>query len=347
MAPKKPAARGMAQLKKELDEGTVRQLYLLYGTERYLIRQYRDLLLSRLVNEGDSLNFSSYQGASADVQTILGDLSTMPFLSEHRVVLVEDSGFFLKSADELTDALGTLPETGILIFVEPDIEKSTGLTKAVDKRGRLFKLFDKAEGAFSFDVPDEKMLRSWIISRLSDTGKKVEAGVPERLLSAVGTDMSTLDTELEKLISYTLEKEAVSVADVEAISVTVAEDKVFDMVDAISAKKTEQALLLYNDLLTLREPVMKVLYLIAKQYQILVQVAKMQADKTPRSEMAKTAGFLPFLVNKYTTLAGSYTYPQLLAACDACLEADYSIKTGRLSDRNALERLILDLMDLK
>jgi DNA polymerase-3 subunit delta len=343
MAPKKPV-RGMAQLKKELDEGTIRKLYLLYGSERYLIRQYKELLLSRVTNPGDTMNFASYQGASADIRTILSDLSTMPFLAEHRVVLVEDSGFFTKSVDELTDSLPDLPDTAILIFVEPDVEKSTGLTKAVDKRGRLFKLFDQAEGAFCFDVPDEATLRSWITGRLAETGKKVEAKVPERLLSAVGQDMSTLDSELEKLISYTLEKDAIRVADVEAISVTIAEDKVFDMVDAISAKNKEKTLLLCNDLLELREPVMKILYLISRQYQILAQVAQMQTDGTPRENMAKIAGFLPFLVKKYQSLAASYTKAQLLSACDACLAADQAIKTGLLSDRNALERLILDLL---
>ena len=346
MAPKKPV-RGMAELKKELDEGTIRRLYLLYGTERYLIHQYRDLLLTKLGVTEDTMNFSSYHGAAADIRTILGDLSTMPFLAEHRVVLVEGSGFFTKSVDSLTDALSEgIPETGILIFVEPDIEKSTGLTKAVDKRGRLYKLFDQAEGAFCFDVPDEAMLRSWITGRLSETGKKVEAKVPDRLLSSVGPDMSMLDSELEKLISYTLEKDAILVSDVDAISVTVVEDKVFEMVDAISYKKAEKALALYNDLLTLREPVMKILYLISRQYQILAQVARMLADKTPKAQIAKTAGVMPFLVNKYLAQAGSYEYPKLLSACDACLNTDYAIKTGQLSERNALERLILDLLAL-
>ena len=347
MPPKKKAeVRGMAQLKKELDEGTVRNLYLLYGSERYLLRQYRDLLLKKLVNDGDTMNFSSYQGTSADIRTILSDLSTMPFLAEHRVVLVESSGFFTKSVDELTDGLAELPDTGIVIFVEPDIIKSTETSKGVDKRGRLFKLFDKAEGAFCFDAPDDGTLRSWITAKLSETGKKIENGVPNRILAAVGSDMSMLEMELEKLISYTLEKDAIRVEDVEAITVTLAEDKVFDMVDAISEKNTEKALLLYNDLLDLREPVMKILYLIARQYQILAQVSQMLSDNTPKENMAKLAGFMPFLRGKYTSLASAYTMHQLLSACDACLAADQAIKSGQLSDRNALERLILDLLAL-
>ncbi len=346
MPPKKAPARGLTQLKKELDEGTFRSLYLLYGSERYLIRQYKELLLSKLVTDGDTMNFSSYQGTAADIPTILNDVRTMPFLAERRVVLVEDSGFFTKSVDELTDGLDDIPDTSVLIFVEPDIEKSSGMTKAVDKRGRLFKLFDKAESAFAFDSPDAATLVSWITGRLSETGKKIEKAVPQRLLASAGMDMQTLSSEMDKLISYTLERDAIRVEDVEAISVSVIEDKVFDMVEAIATKDKNTSLQLYSDLLSLREPVMKILYLISRQYQILAQVAEMHQDGTPRESMAKLGGFPPFFLKKYESQASAYTFKQLLSACDACLTADYSIKTGQLSDRNALERLILDLLEL-
>ena len=346
MAPKKTAARGLAQLKKELEEGTLRSLYLLYGSERYLIRQYRDLLLKAAVPEGDTMNFTSYQGNSADVPTILNDIRTMPFLAEHRVVLVEDSGFFTKSADELIDGLEDMSDTSILIFVEPDVEKSTGTVKGVDKRGRLYKLFDKAEGAFCFDVPDAATLISWITGRLSETGKKIERQVPERLLSAAGMDMQILASEMDKLISYTLEQDSIRVADVEAVSVSIVEDKVFDMVDAISNKDEKLALELYTDLLNLREPVMKILYLIARHYQILAEFDQMKRDGTPKEVMAKLAGVAPFYVKRYQAQASAYSRKQLLSACDACLTADYSIKTGQLSDRNSLERLIIQLLAL-
>ena len=346
MAPKKTATRGLQQLKKELEEGTFRKLYLLYGSERYLIRQYRDTLIKKLVNDGDSMNFSTYRGAAVDIPTILSDAGTMPFLAERRVVLVEDSGFFTKSVDELTDALDSLPDTAVLIFVEPDIEKRDGFAKGVDKRGRLFKAFDKAESAFCFDAPDESTLTAWISSKLMETGKPVEKAVPTSLLNAVGTDMQTISSELEKLIGYTMEKDAIRVSDVEKISLSVVEDKVFDMIDAISLKNTETALYLYNDLLSLREPPMKILYLVARQYQILLSVSQMKKDNTPRESMWKLGGFKPFLVNKYLKMTEAYTKKQLLAANEACLDADGAIKSGALSDQNALERLILELLAL-
>ena len=344
MAEKK-APRGMFQLKKELDEGTIKRLYLLYGSEGYLIREYKERLLKLLVPEGDSLNFSAFSGNTPDIPSLLDLARTMPFLSERRVILIEDSGFFLKASDELIDGLADIADTTVLIFVEPDVEKSTGLTKAVDKRGRLYKLFDKAEGAYSFDTPDDRTLLSWITSRLSDTGRAVEKYVPERLLDAAGRDMMALENEMEKLISYTMEKDRITLKDVETICISEAEEKVFEMIDALSSHDKAKALRLYSDLLYLKEPPMKIIALIRRQYMILLKLAHMEKDGTPREAKAKLAGVSPFFLKNYARQAAGYRYDQLLSLCDVCFDATLRVQQGILTDRDSLEQLILRLLE--
>ena len=343
MAEKK-APRGMFQLKKELDAGNYRSLYLLYGSERYLIREYKERLLSALVPEGDSMNFSSFSGDRVDVPSLLDLARTIPFLSERRVILVEDSGFFLKAPEELEEGLKNIADTTVLIFIEPDQEKSTGIVKSVDKRGRLYKYFDKIECAFSFDVPDDATLISWIGSRLAATGRPVEKKVPERLLDAAGRDMQALENEMEKLISYTLERDRICVKDVEDICISQVEDKVFEMIDALSAGNKEKSLQLYSDLLYLKEAPMKIIALIRRQYQILLKLKHMKKDGTPRSDYARLAGVAPFYLKRYEAQADSRSYEQLLHYCDACFDASLKVQQGILSDRNSLEQLVLLLL---
>ena len=343
MAEKK-AARGMLQLKKELEDGVIRQLYLLYGSERYLIREYKDRLLSKLVSEGDTLNFTAFSGSVPDIPSLLDLARTMPFLSERRVILIEDSGFFLKATDDLIDGLSEIAETTVLIFVEPDVEKSTGITKAVDKRGRLYKLLDKAEGAFSFDTPDDKTLLTWIKSHLASAGRTSEGSVPERLLDAAGRDMMGLENEMEKLISYTMGKDHVTVKDVEAICISEVEEKVFEMIDALSSHDRARALRLYSDLLYLKEAPMKIIALIRRQYLILLKLKHMLKDGTPKSSQAKLAGIPPYYLKNYEKQAAGYSYDNLLKCCDACFDASLRIQQGTLSDRDSLEQLILLLM---
>ena len=81
--------------------------------------------------------------------------------------------------------------------------------------------------------------------------------------------MGNLRMELEKLINYTSGRDVVTAADIEAVCVTRTQNKIFDMVQAVTDKNQEKALDLYYDLLTLKEPPMRILFLLAKQFRQL------------------------------------------------------------------------------
>ena len=218
------------------------------------------------------------------------------------------------------------------------------MVKGVDKRGRLYKFFDKAEAAYSFDIPDDSDLISWITGRLSSTGLPIEKRVPERLLDAAGRDMQSLENEMEKLISYTMGRDRILVKDVEDICISQVEEKVFEMIDALSSRDKKKSLQLYSDLLYLKEPPMKIIALIRRQYLILLRIKHMQKDGTPRNNFARLAGVSPYYLKRYEAQANSCSYEQLLHYADAGFEASIKIQQGVLSDRNSLEQLVLMLL---
>lgn len=98
-------------------------------------------------------------------------------------------------------------------------------------------------------------------------------------LERVGDDMENIRMELEKLISYTMGSEVVTAEDVKVITTVQITNKIFDMVAAITAGKTKRAMDLYEDLLTLREPPMRILFLIARQFNQLLLVRELQASR--------------------------------------------------------------------
>ena len=52
----------MKTIDNDIKNMDFKKAYLLYGQERYLIKQYRDKLIKAMVNDGDSMNFSSFEG---------------------------------------------------------------------------------------------------------------------------------------------------------------------------------------------------------------------------------------------------------------------------------------------
>ena len=321
----------MKTIDNDIKMGQLKNVYLLYGTEDYLKRQYRDKLKHALVEPDDTMNFSAYEGKDINPKELIDLSETLPFFKEKRMILVENSGFFKNSCDDLAEYMSQVPESTCFVFVEEE----------VDKRSKLFKAASRAGSAVEFETPKEDMLIRWILGRIQREGKKITQSVMQLFLSKTGSDMENIDKELEKLICYTLDKTEISAADVEAICTGQTENKIFEMIDAISARNQKKALDLYYDLLALKEAPMRILFLIARQFQNLLLIKSMSAKGYPAVSIAKTAGMPSFAVQKNLRQAGAFKINQLKEAIEDCGQAEEDVKTGRMSDQLAVELLIV------
>ena len=321
----------MKTIDNDIKMGQLKNVYLFYGAEDYLKRQYRDKLKHALVEPDDTMNFSAYEGKDINPKELIDLSETLPFFKEKRMILVENSGFFKNSCDDLAEYMSQVPETTCFVFVEEE----------VDKRSKLFKAASKAGSAVEFETPKEDMLVRWILGRIQREGKKITQSVMQLFLSKTGSDMENIDKELEKLLCYTLDKTEITAADVEAICTGQTENKIFEMIDAISAKNQKRALDLYYDLLALKEAPMRILFLIARQFQNLLLIKSMSAKGYPAVSIAKTAGMPSFAVQKNLRQAGAFKINQLKEAIEDCGQAEEDVKTGRMADQLAVELLIV------
>ena len=321
----------MKSIDEDIKTGQFQNVYLLYGEEAYLKRQYKEKLLKAMVTQGDTMNFSAYEGKDINPKELIDLSETLPFFKEKRMILVENSGFFKNSCDDLAEYMSQVPESTCFVFVEEE----------VDKRSKLFKAASRAGSAVEFETPKEDMLIRWILGRIQREGKKITQSVMQLFLSKTGSDMENIDKELEKLICYTLDKTEISAADVEAICTGQTENKIFEMIDAISAKNQKKALDLYYDLLALKEAPMRILFLIARQFQNLLLIKSMSAKGYPAVSIAKTAGMPSFAVQKNLRQAGAFKINQLKEAIEDCGQAEEDVKTGRMADQLAVELLIV------
>lgn len=155
-----------------------------------------------------------------------------------------------------------------------------------------------------------------------------------------GDDMENIRMELEKLISYTWGREVITDEDVEAVCTVRVSNRIFEMVSAIVNQQTRRAMELYEDLLTLKEPPMRILFLIARQFNQLLQVKELTEKGLERKTIASRLKLQPFVVGKVIPQARQFSRDQILSYVNLCVEAEEAVKTGRLSDRLAVELLI-------
>ena len=245
----------MKTLNADLKSGEFRPVYLLYGDESFLLRTYKGRFMQKVAG-GDGMNTAYFEGKDINEDDVITAGDTMPFFAEHRLVVVENSGWFKGSVEKIADWIPEMPDTTVLLFVEGSVDKRNRLYKAVQKKGYLCEL----------KHPEHRELSVWAARYLAAAGKKITASTMDRILEYTGDDMENLRNELEKLISYVGEREVVDARDVDTVTTVTVTNRIFDMVRAITSRRTGEALRLYQDLLQLREPPMRILFLIVKQY---------------------------------------------------------------------------------
>ncbi|MCI8663789.1 MAG: DNA polymerase III subunit delta [Hungatella sp.] len=320
----------MKVLSQDMKDKQFKPVYLLFGEEAFLKKSYKNQMKQAIVGD-DTMNFHQFEGKGLDLREIISLADTMPFFGERRLILMEDTGLFKNAgAESLLEYLPEMSGTTCLLFVESE----------VDKRNKLYKKVKSLGYAAEMARQDGRQLSSWAGGILAREGKKITGRTMELFLSKTGDDMENIRMELEKLVSYTMGRDVITDQDVEEICTTRVVNKIFEMVSAISGRKTRQAMELYEDLLTLKEPPMRILFLIGRQFNQILQVKELMNQGMDRGSIASSLKMQPFVVGKVMPQARTFSREQILSYVNLCVDAEESVKTGRLNERLAVELLI-------
>ena len=320
----------MKSVLEDIKNQEYKQAYLFFGEEGYLKKQYRNKLLQAWNQDGDTMNESRFEGKGIDVKEVISLGETMPFFSDRRIILLENTGFFKNQCPELAEYLNNLPDYLYLLFVEDEVDKRSKMFKSVKQIGRVV----------DFAVQDEKTLMRWVLGIMKREGKQITQRDMEHFLSKTGTDMSNIEKELEKLLCYTMDRSVITGEDIDAVCTTQINNRIFAMVQAVAEQNQKKALDLYYDLLALKEPPMRIMFLIAKQFNQLLQVKELAGKGAQKGEIASKVKVPPFVAGKLIAQARAFSREQILSYVEFCVESEEAVKTGRLSDRLAVELLI-------
>ncbi len=320
----------MKVIKEHIKSGNFKPFYLLYGSEDYLKKLYRDKLKKAILGDGDDMNYSYFEGKSIDLRNVSEITQTLPFFSDKRLLIIENSGLF-KSQSEMSELLKHTPDSSILIFIESE----------VDKRNKLYKLIKEMGVISEMNGLDDKNLKLFAASLLEQNGRRITENTISYFLDKTGPDMENIRNEVEKLVGYTMGKELVTIEDIDAVVTIQITGKIFQMIDAIAAKQQNKALALYYDLLALREKPMSILFLMVRHLNILLQVKNLLALSRSSASISETVGIPPFAASKYIAQSKNFTTKGLIQALELCIDVEEQVKTGRLVEKIGVEMLIV------
>lgn len=321
----------MKRISDDIKSGNFKKVYLLYGDETYFRQLAKQKLKEALIPENDSMNLTVFSGKACDERSIIEICDTLPFFSERRAVVVEDSGFFKEKHDRITDYIKNIPDYLTLIFSE----------SSVDKRGSLYKQVAKTGTACEFTRLKADELSSWLLVLLKKSGKKIRKADMDTFISYVGDDAGTASNEMEKLICYTGSRDEIRKEDIEAVCVRSLEDRIFEMLTDMTMGRRREALSKYSDMLLMKEEPMRILYMMGRQYYQLLKIKELSKEGFSEKKIAEIAGIHPYAVKKGIPVCRHYTLEDLRRTVEEFVRTEEDVKTGRISGRLAAELILL------
>lgn len=332
----------MKELNHQIEERNFAPVYLFTGEEDYMIEFYTNRISKELFEGQDAMmNLDTFDHETKDIQGVLDSMETLPFFAPKRIVVLKHMGLFesknKNKAEAILNQLKRTGETTVCIIIEAK----------VDKRSKLYKYVAKEGYVHEFGYLEERELIRFIARRLKRSGKKIGQSSATYFIQTVGYELNHVVKEIDKLIDYCMEEEVIEISDIQQVCTVHLESRIFALVDAIGMKNREEALRLYQDMMALREPETRILFMISRQLSLIYQAKILSEQRQTSQQMAKELKVPGFVANKLVQQSRHFTMDDLELALSSLVDAEYAFKSGGLELKTSIELLILQLTLVK
>lgn len=328
-------------LRKKVREKNFSPFYVLYGTESFFIDRALHLLVHALVeNEAADLDLCTLDMEEQPVELAIEEANTLPFLGERRVVVLKNCAF-LTSQPLQSDVSHDLKK--LQKYVENPAPTAVVLLLSpygkLDGRKKIVKALKKAGEFYEFSSVKEKNISRELNTYCRKAGVTLTENGLKRLYMLVGTDMTRLVAELQKLILYVGKGGTIGADDVDQLASRSLETNVFALVDDVVKHNLDRAYRVLFDLLKQNEEPIKLLALIARQFRNMYYVRLLSEQGYSEKQMADQLHLHPYAVKVALGLAKPFSQERLMRILDLLAEADYEMKTGK-KDRALILQLL-------
>ncbi|WP_339211953.1 DNA polymerase III subunit delta [Aeribacillus sp. FSL K6-3256] len=320
-------------------------LYLFYGKESFLLNETIRKLLTEAINEDErEFNYSVYDMEETNIETAVEDGETMPFLGERRMVVVKNPYFLTseKKKEKVEHNLKKLEQYvenpapfTVFVFLLPH--------EKIDERKKLTKQIKKAATVVEMNSFSEEETVKWIKEKAEAENVAMEKEAIDELMEKTSGNLMIIDKEMEKLCAYVGSGNKLTAEMVKQLVARSLEQNVFDLIDAVVKKKTEEAFKIFYDLLKINEEPIKILSLLTQQFRLLYQVKQLSKSGYGQDRMASSLKVHPFRIKLALKQEKQFSASELQSIIKALAETDFEIKTGKKDRQLALEFLLLKL----
>lgn len=316
---------------------TMKNLFLFTGDETYLLRQQLTVWKQAFIAKHGDLNLIELDVTQAGPGQMAGDILAAPFLAEKRLIFIHGlpEAPKVRQADkvskadeereekleELLKALPDIPESNVVVFVQP----------GPDRRKRFYKELTKRADVKEFKPLEGKALMDFIVHEATKYGSSISSADAEALLGLTGANLWRLNREIEKLATFAGQSPITREMITNLVTPNL-ETNIFQLTDALGAKDHRKAIRCLHATVAAGEDLHQIFYMIARQFRLLLQANDFAArhSRPDSAQMAARLKLHPFVAKNALNQAVGFKYEELKKAHRYLLDIDHQLKTSRI-----------------
>lgn len=332
-------------LNAQIKSGNFKNLYFLFGEEKYLINYYTDKIVSKIL--GNNINDFNFQTFSSleDINELEVSVEALPLMSSIKCVKIVDLDIENLSQDnfkKFKELISNLPETTILIISQTNIEINL---KKSSKWVSLLKLLSKHGDVLELKKLSKIALCKQIICWIKKLSSEISQQNAEMLINYAGENLVDLKIEIEKLCAFCLGRE-ITAQDIEMLVSKKLEANIFELSKAIANKDTAKALNILNVLFYKKEEPIAILAILSGAY---IDMYRVKISKNAGEMPAKVADYFDYKGKAFRLdIAQRNSYNISLKSIKECinalLETDFKLKSSQVDSKILLEELTIKLV---
>jgi len=336
-----------AEIIKDIKARKFKPVYLLHGEEAYYIDQVTDYIEDKLLNDAEKgFNQTVLYGKDTDMSTVLGAAKRYPMMSDYQVVIVKEAQDLKWAKEE-----GNSKEAEFVLSYFEKPLPSTILVLAFkyanfDKRKKIYKAISKSGLIFQSDPVRDYKLVPWIEEFVKEKGYKIDQQASALMAEYLGTDLSKIANEIEKLM-LNVSREVTINTDLVQKNIGISKEyNVFELQKALAIRNVLKCnqIIDYFASNPKANPTVMVLANLGGYFTKLLKYHYIQN----KADAASALGVPPFFIKDYEVAARNYNTGKVFQVISLLREYDLKSKgldsSGNVEDGALYKELIFKII---
>ncbi|WP_251659425.1 DNA polymerase III subunit delta [Sporosarcina aquimarina] len=328
---------------KEIGKNPEQPIYLLTGTELYLLQQTLSKIISGTpgIEQQDVMYFDLEE---TSVDRVIEEADTLPFLQDRKVIVAKNASFLKAKErgkekiehpiDQFEAWLENPSPTATVIFTAP-YEK-------LDTRKKITKKMMSKAVVIEANKLTGSDLTVWVQQNATSFGISMDRGIADYLVETTGENMMQLSKELEKIAAFLEESGNVTEEVIDLLVPRSPETEIFRLTDTYISGNRAQTLAVYHDLLRSGEEPIAMTSLIAGQVRLMLHVGTLKRKGYHQQQIASTLNVHPYRVKLVMNNRNSPSEQRLLRVLDKLASIDLKLKSTSGSRERVLELFFME-----